>query len=108
MSTDELEIKGLDDDAEGRMVVAEELKLLRTVKGALASAKKTTARAAEGRTLDEHRLLDLRDQAATAKPEDLPALLDQMHQIGALYAQRGKDAVGFLDVASPYFGHLRL
>src|SRR5262249_29436334 len=42
------------------------------------------------------------------KPEDLPALFEQMHHLGAIRAQRGKGAVGSVDASSPYFGHLRL
>ncbi|MGH7734012.1 MAG: hypothetical protein ACREOE_10015, partial [Gemmatimonadales bacterium] len=54
------------------------------------------------------RLLELRDDVSTAKPEDLPALFEQMHTLGALRAQRGKSVSGSIDRASPYFGHLRL
>jgi DNA helicase-2/ATP-dependent DNA helicase PcrA len=53
-------------------------------------------------------MLELRDEVATAKPEDLPTLFEQMHHLGALRAQRGKSATGSIDAGSPYFGHLRL
>ena len=52
--------------------------------------------------------LELRDDVAVAKPEDLPALFEQMHHLGALRAQRGKSAVGSIDRKAPYFAHLRL
>ena len=64
--------------------------------------------AARGRALDEGRLLELRDEVAVAKPEDLPALFEQMHHLGALQAQRGRSISGSIDGASPYFGHMRL
>lgn len=108
MAESTFEVKGLEDDADGARVVGEELRLLEVVKTALAAARAANASATRGRALDEARLLELRDEAATAKPEDLPALFEQMHHIGALHAQRGKGAVGALDLASPYFGHLRL
>lgn len=102
----EAAVRGLEDDAEGTRIVAEELRLLATVHRALDAA----ASAAVGRRRDEDeaRLLELRDDVAVAKPEDLPALFEQMHTLGALRAQRGKGSVGNVDRASPYFGHLRL
>lgn len=97
---------GLENDPEGARIVSEELRLLATVKATLADAAKNAEKAVV--TEDDSLLLDLREQIAAAKPEDLPALLEQMHNLGALRAQRGKSATGFLDKQSPYFGHLRL
>src|SRR6185295_20267170 len=57
---------------------------------------------------DDRRLLELRDLAATAKPEDLPTLFEQMHTLGSLRAHRGKGAAGAVDRKSPYFAHLSL
>ncbi|MGH7327701.1 MAG: hypothetical protein ACREJX_05065, partial [Polyangiaceae bacterium] len=76
-------IQGLEDDAEGSRVVGEELRLLEVVKKALTAARAASVSADRGRALDEARLLELRDEAATAKPEDLPSLFEQMHHIGA-------------------------
>ncbi len=104
----EIPLPGLEDDADGARVVREELRLLGIVQGALEGAARSSHDAAAGQRLDDERLLELRDEAATAKPEDLPALFEQMHHLGALRAQRGKGAAGFIDRASPYFGHLRL
>jgi DNA helicase-2/ATP-dependent DNA helicase PcrA len=101
-------IAGLEGDSEGQRIVAEELRLLATVKRALEARTGSDAAAARGRALDDQRLLELRDDVAVAKPEDLAALFEQMHNLGALRAQRGKSASGWVDVASPYFGHLRL
>jgi DNA helicase-2/ATP-dependent DNA helicase PcrA len=110
-STDFSKVPGLEGDAEASRIVAEELKLLATVQGALAAASRGAGREAaalRGRDQDEARLLELREDVAVAKPEDLPALFEQMHHLGALRAQRGKGAAGNIDRASPYFGHLRL
>ncbi len=101
-------IPGLEDDADGARIVAEELKLLATVEGALDVAARSDFAAAEGRARDDERLLELRDDVAVAKPEDLPALFEQMHHLGALRAQRGRSVHGALDRSCPYFGHMRL
>jgi DNA helicase-2/ATP-dependent DNA helicase PcrA len=101
-------IPGLEDDEEGAQLVREELRLLATVQRALLHATSEGAAAAQGRAGDDQRLLELRDEVSTAKPEDLPALFEQMHHLGALRAQRGKSVTGSVDAASPYFGHLRL
>jgi DNA helicase-2/ATP-dependent DNA helicase PcrA len=106
--TTELDVPGLESDAEGQRIVREELKLLATVFRALAAAETSNASAARGRDQDDARLLELREDVAVAKPEDLPALFEQMHHLGALRAQRGRGAVGSIDRQSPYFGHLRL
>ena len=132
-SSDEIAVPGLETDEEGSRVVREELKLLEVVYRALgpdpavaaaAAAAEAAADLAAGRTpsspppggptmnqqlaADDARLVELRELAAIAKPEDLPALLEQMHTLGALRAHRGKSTVGSIDRKSPYFAHLRL
>jgi DNA helicase II / ATP-dependent DNA helicase PcrA len=101
-------VLGLEDDAEGSRIVREELKLLATVYAALDAAAAAAAGAGRTKTFDDARLLELRDDVAVAKPEDLPALFEQMHTLGALRAQRGRSVSGAVDRASPYFGHMRL
>jgi DNA helicase-2/ATP-dependent DNA helicase PcrA len=101
-------VPGLEEDAEGARIIREELKLLSTVLHALDRAASADVSAARGRALDDGRLLELRDEVAVAKPEDLPALFEQMHHLGALRAQRGRSISGVVDRASPYFGHMRL
>ena len=97
---------GMEDDEAGARIVREELKLLNTVKNALQGAR---ARAeAPDEPKDDARLLEIREEISTARPDDLPALLEQMHNLGALRAQRGKGVVGAVDPGSPYFAHLRL
>jgi DNA helicase II / ATP-dependent DNA helicase PcrA len=104
----ESSVAGLEDDAEGARIVREELKLLSTVLAALDAGAGADVSAARGRALDESRLLELRDDVAVAKPEDLPALFEQMHNLGALRAQRGRSVAGSVDRRCPYFGHMRL
>jgi DNA helicase II / ATP-dependent DNA helicase PcrA len=98
----------LDEDEVGARIVREELRLLATVLRALDHAEEADRSAAQGRVEDDKRLLELRDDVSVAKPEDLPALFEQMHTLGALRTQRGKGAVGSIDRGSPYFGHIRL
>jgi DNA helicase-2/ATP-dependent DNA helicase PcrA len=99
---------GLEDDEHGSRVVREELQLFAVVKRALDGAGAAGAEGGRSRGYDDARLLELRDEVAVAKPEDLPSLFEQMHTLGALRAQRGKGATGRVDASSPYFGHLRL
>jgi DNA helicase-2/ATP-dependent DNA helicase PcrA len=101
-------VLGLEDDDLGSRVVREELQLLAVVKRALEGAGAAAAVASTTRGHDDARLLELRDEVAVAKPEDLPSLFEQMHTLGALRAQRGKGVTGRIDATSPYFGHLRL
>lgn len=99
---------GLEEDEHGSRVVREELQLFGVVKRALDGAGAAGAEGGRSRGYDDARLLELRDEVAVAKPEDLPSLFEQMHTLGALRAQRGKGATGRVDASSPYFGHLRL
>jgi DNA helicase-2/ATP-dependent DNA helicase PcrA len=118
--TDEIAVPGLEADEEGTRVVREELKLLEIVYRALGpepgspgSGRSPSSPPAgptmnESLAADDKRLVELRELAAIAKPEDLPALLEQMHTLGALRAHRGKSTTGSIDRKSPYFAHLRL
>lgn len=106
MNTSADTLPGLENDEAGARIVREELKLLNTVKTALAAARKKAEEPEE--PTDDARLLELREEISTARPDDLPALLEQMHNLGALRAQRGKGVVGTADPACPYFAHLRL
>src|SRR5664279_1520695 len=90
-------VPGLEGDEEGTRIVREELRLLATVQRALEHARSRRTDQAEGLVQDDARLLELRDDVSTAKPEDLPALFEQMHNLGALRVQRGKSATGNID-----------
>jgi DNA helicase-2/ATP-dependent DNA helicase PcrA len=112
---DEL-VPGLEDDPEASRIVREEIRMLEIVQRAIgpesAPARQPSTPPgpglAEALADDDRRLLELRDDVAAAKPEDLPALLEQMHTLGALRATRGKGTTGSVDRKSPYFAHLRL
>ncbi len=101
-------VPGLEDDEDGARIVRDELRLFRTVSSALDAAERRSHAEGADRSSDDARLLELREDVSTAKPEDLPALFEQMHTLGALRAQRGKSSTGVIDRKSPYFGHLRL
>ncbi|MBW2457708.1 MAG: AAA family ATPase [Deltaproteobacteria bacterium] len=60
------------------------------------------------RNTDDDALLTLRDQVATAKTEDIAALVAQMTQVSAVASQRNRTVVEPVDPKNPYFGHLRL
>lgn len=53
-------------------------------------------------------LIDLRDQIAQARMEDVPPLLEQMERLQYLAARQGQSTVGHVDLRSPYFGRLVL
>ena len=53
-------------------------------------------------------LLSLRDQIAEARAEDLPPLIEQMTRLAALKARLGGGRSLPVDIASPYFAHMRL
>jgi DNA helicase-2/ATP-dependent DNA helicase PcrA len=101
-------VLGLEDDSEGARIVSEERHLLDVVLDALDAAAQSDRTAVRERARDDGRLLQLRDDVSSAKPEDLPSLFEQMHHLGALRAQRGRSVVGSVDRATPYFGHMRL
>ena len=100
-----IDVPGLEADPEGTTIVADELRILAGVKKALDAI---AAPPPKSEVDDDARLLALREDIAAAKPEDLPALFEQMHTIGVLRAHRGKSVTGAVDHASPYFGHLCL
>ncbi len=53
-----------------------------------------------------HRLTELREQAASARAEDLPALFDLMNNQRALIEQAQSDELP--DARAPYFAHMQL
>ena len=53
-------------------------------------------------------LLDLRDQIATARMEDVPPLLEQMERLHILSTRKRETTEVQVDAKSPYFGHLAL
>ncbi|MFO7564216.1 MAG: AAA family ATPase [Enhygromyxa sp.] len=99
----ELDASTLDD--QGRSIVGEELAILERVR--VRMAKELEAGVHEFEDLNSQ-MIELRDEIASAKEEDLPSLLDQMHQLAALNAKRGSGRSVPVDPKNPYFGHLRL
>ena len=93
----------LDDP--DRSIVEEELSILERIHARM--ARDQAKKAHQFEDLDSQ-LLELRDEISTAKEEDLPALLDLMHQLSALNAKRGSGRSVPVDPNNPYFGHLRL
>jgi DNA helicase-2/ATP-dependent DNA helicase PcrA len=86
-------------------IVDEELRILERVSANLVRQLATEAHQFEDLN---SQMIELRDEIATAKEEDLPALMDQMHQLAALNAKRGSGRDVPVDPNNPYFGHLRL
>ncbi len=89
----------------GQSIVGNELGLLEQVQARLAKEAATAPEKIED--LDAQ-LIELRDAIAEAKEEDVPSLIDQMHQVAALSRKRGKGRSIPIDPKNPYFGHLRL
>jgi DNA helicase II / ATP-dependent DNA helicase PcrA len=89
--------------AEALRLIAEEERILSEVLAGL--------KAARGKSrLDLHdaglRMNQLRDEAASARAEDLPALFDQLNNQRALIEQVQYDELP--DERSPYFAHMQL
>jgi DNA helicase-2/ATP-dependent DNA helicase PcrA len=94
----------IESGSDAARIVAEEQSLLERV-----SERLTEAQQGDGIGLDYDReLLDLRDQVAEAKPEDVAPLVEQMTRASAIAARRGRGRELPIDPASPYFAHLRL
>jgi len=100
-----VEDAGRPDAEPAPVIVAEEQQLLAIVLRKLDGAAPRKSRA---HVDDAGSLIELRDQLASAKPEDQGSILEQMHRIEALSRQRGKGDSPPVDRKSPYFGHLRL
>jgi DNA helicase-2/ATP-dependent DNA helicase PcrA len=94
--------RAIEPGSPGEAIVAEERALLGRVLTLL-------GRPRAGRVaLDlEADLLELRDEVAEAKPEDVAPLVEHMTRVAALAAGRTA-ARAPVDAASPYFAHLRL
>jgi DNA helicase-2/ATP-dependent DNA helicase PcrA len=90
---------------EGQRIVRNELRILEQVQARL--AKDAAAAPEQIEDLDAQ-LIELRDAIAEAKEEDVPSLIDQMHQVAALSKKRGQGRSIPIDPKNPYFGHLRL
>ncbi len=86
-------------------IVDDEQRLLGRVRAVVGRAGPGPAAEAHDYDAD---LITLRDEASEAKPEDLPALVEQMTRIASLAAGRRHGPRAPVDPGSPYFAHLRL
>jgi DNA helicase-2/ATP-dependent DNA helicase PcrA len=93
-------------DPERDRIVHEEQACLEHVKHHL----RERARRGSERPADDYdvRMLDLRDQIASARLEDVPPLLEEMERLQRLAAHRRESTEVSIDSRSPYFGHLVL
>lgn len=101
----EPEIPALGLSSDGERIVGIELRILSTV---LARLEREAGEAPQQIEDLDAQLIELRDAIAEAKEEDVPSLIDQMHQVAALSRKRGKGRSIPIDPKNPYFGHLRL
>ncbi|HZS41964.1 MAG TPA: 3'-5' exonuclease [Polyangia bacterium] len=97
--------KPLDPASESNAIVTDETALLARVHALLGRRDDAGVRAS---TDFDATLIQLRDQIADEKPEDLPSLVEQMTRVQAIAGGRRGKAVAPVDAASPYFAHLRL
>src|SRR5262245_44944054 len=97
--------KSIEPGSEAARIVMEEHGVLARVRERLSGE-----RAGGGEIgLDyDQELIDLRDQVAEAKPEDVAPLVEQMTRVSAVAARRGRGRELPVDPASPYFAHLKL
>jgi DNA helicase-2/ATP-dependent DNA helicase PcrA len=92
-------------DPELERIVAEEQRCLDRVLQHIKEAKNRPKR----QSIDyDSQLLNLRDQIAAARLEDIPPLLEQMERLQGLAARQRDLIEGYLDPRSPYFGRMVL
>ncbi|HET9931810.1 MAG TPA: ATP-binding domain-containing protein [Polyangiaceae bacterium] len=97
----------LSDDPERDRIVAEEESCLQRVTSHLAQNKQRVRAARDSAEYDA-RLLDLRDQIASARLEDIPPLVQEMERLQSLAAHLRETTESEVDPRSPYFGRLVL
>jgi DNA helicase II / ATP-dependent DNA helicase PcrA len=99
-------VAGQADDPELAAIVGEEERCLDRV---VAHVQRRPALAGTRRLIDyDRQLIDLRDQIAQARLEDVPPLLEQMERLQNLAARQGQSTAGHVDTRSPYFGRMVL
>lgn len=92
----------------GAAIIAEEERLFGQVSARVAMGEEDEGRPQVGASDLDQDLLSLRDQISEARAEDLPPLVEQMTRLAALRARLGGGRSLPVDIASPYFAHLRL
>ncbi len=91
-------------ESRAQQIVHQELKILARVTHVLSEFSSANV----GSPDFDRALIDLRDQVGEAKPEDIPALVEQMMRISAVSQRYGKGRDLPVDPESPYFAHLTL
>jgi len=97
-------MKPLEPQSAGQAIVTEELRLLARVTSTLSEIGSQVAGAPDF----NEALLNLRDQIAEAKPEDIGPLVEQMMRISAIAQRYGRGRDLPVNPQSPYFAHMRL
>jgi DNA helicase-2/ATP-dependent DNA helicase PcrA len=93
----------------GANIIAEEERLFGQVQARVAMGEDGEEQRPQVGASDlDSDLISLRDQIAEARPEDLPPLVEQMTRLAALKARLGGGRQLPVDIASPYFAHMRL
>ena len=90
-----------DLSVEDRKIIDDELQILETIFSAIEEEKRKQN---NFKSDFADRLLNLREEAKSARAEDLPALFDQMNTQRALLEHNSESALP--SVYSPYFAHL--
>ena len=97
-------MKSVRSGSEGQDIIEDELRILARVTTALSSISTGVTGAPDF----DSALVNLRDQIAESKPEDIAALVEQMMRISAIAQRYGKGRALPVNPESPYFAHLRL
>jgi len=97
-------MKPVAKDTPQEQIVTEELRLLARVTSALSEIGSQVVGAPDF----NEALLNLRDQIAEAKPEDIGPLVEQMMRISAIAQRYGRGRDLPVNPEAPYFAHMRL
>jgi DNA helicase-2/ATP-dependent DNA helicase PcrA len=98
----------VDKGTPAAAVIAEEERLYGQVQARVAMGGEDEGRPQVGASDLDKDLLSLRDQISEARAEDLPPLVEQMTRLAALRSRLGGGRSLPVDIASPYFAHIRL
>ncbi|GAB4562169.1 MAG: hypothetical protein Tsb0020_10270 [Haliangiales bacterium] len=99
--------KPVQPETPGAAIVAEEEGLYVRVQARVAVGSEELVERVGSDDFDQ-KLIELRDQIAEAKPEDLPPLVEQMTRMAAIRGRLGGSRSLPVDVTSPYFAHMTL
>jgi DNA helicase-2/ATP-dependent DNA helicase PcrA len=92
----------------GARIIADEERLFGQVSSRVALGEEDDGPPVLGSEDIDRDLLSLRDQLSEAKPEDVASLVEQMTRLAALRGRLGGGRNLPIDIASPYFAHMRL